>query len=215
MTGKFSKNQLSLYFIAGTQDTPGDLSRVLTEALEAGVTMFQLREKGETSLQSQEERLQLALELKEICRNFAVPFIVNDDVELAREAGADGLHVGQEDLHAKEARKKIGDKAILGVSVYTREEAAEAVKHGADYIGVGPMYATFSKNDAKAVVGPERITQMRSSGITIPIVAVGGIQPDHTKTILQAGADGVSVISAIASARSPREAAAAFKNQLI
>ncbi|PTL37391.1 thiamine phosphate synthase [Alkalicoccus saliphilus] len=215
MTGSFSREQLSLYFIAGTQDTSRDFFQVLTEALEGGVTMFQLREKGEKSVQSEEERLHLALKAKEVCSRFKVPFIVNDDAELAVKSGADGLHVGQEDLRASEARKIIGSSAVLGVSAYTIEEAAEAVEAGADYVGVGPMYATFSKQDAKAVVGPERITQMRESGINIPIVAIGGIQPEHTKAILQSGADGISVISAIASSQSPRKAAADFRSQLI
>ncbi|WP_147804028.1 thiamine phosphate synthase [Alkalicoccus halolimnae] len=207
---KFTPPQLSVYFIAGTQDVSRPLREVLVEAAIGGITMFQLREKGSGSIQEEDKRLALALELKQVCHEYGIPFIVNDDVELALASGADGLHVGQEDLQAADARSKIGSSLILGVSAYTSEEAEQAVRDGADYIGVGPMYATRSKEDAKAVVGPERIEEMRRNGITIPITAIGGIAAEHVKTIISSGAEGVSVISAITAAESPEKAAAAF-----
>lgn len=207
---KFTPRQLSVYFIAGTQDVSRPLKEVLVEAAIGGITMFQLREKGSGSIQKKDKRLALALELKQVCHEYDIPFIVNDDVELALASGADGLHVGQEDLQAADARSRIGSSLILGVSAYTSEEAEQAVRDGADYIGVGPMYATRSKEDAKAVVGPERIEEMRRNGITIPITAIGGIAVEHVKTIISSGAEGVSVISAITAAESPQKAAAAF-----
>jgi thiamine-phosphate pyrophosphorylase len=211
---KFSPPQLSVYFIAGTQDVSRPLKEVLIEAAKGGITMFQLREKGPGSLQRADNRLALALELKQVCREYNIPFIVNDDMELALASGADGLHVGQEDIQAADARSKIGSSLILGVSAYTIEEAEQAVKDGADYIGVGPMYATTSKDDAKAVVGPERIEKMRINGISIPITAIGGIAVEHVKTIISSGAEGVSVISAITAADSPQKAAAAFLEEI-
>ncbi|SDN75339.1 thiamine phosphate synthase [Alkalicoccus daliensis] len=209
MTSLFTRDKLAVYFIAGSQDTARPLREVVFEALRGGVTIFQLREKGEGSLQQENERLELALQMKELCDSFHVPLIINDDVELALQCNADGLHIGQEDMDPEEARKKMGDNKILGVSAYTVAEARSAGKY-ADYIGVGPMYETQSKADAKSAVGPSRIKMMREEGIQTPIVAIGGIRTDHVSSILQAGADGVSVISAIARAEAPESAAVEF-----
>lgn len=209
MTSPFSPEKLAVYFIAGTQDTTRPLREVVFEALRGGVTIFQLREKGEGSLQGKNERLELALQMKELCGSFHVPFIVNDDVELALNSNADGLHIGQDDTDPEEARRKIGKNKILGVSAYTYQEAREASKY-ADYLGVGPMYDTKSKADAKKAVGPERIKQMREKNINTPIVAIGGIRPAHLPEILKAGADGVSIISAITRADNPEDAAVEF-----
>lgn len=203
---QFAKERLAVYFIAGTQNTDRPLPELVFEALRGGVTMFQLREKGEGSLHNEDERLKLARELKELCARFHVPFIVNDDVELALASDADGLHIGQDDIDPVEARGRIGSDKILGISARTLKEAQSA-SAVADYLGVGPMFATSSKDDAETPVGPERIQEMRNAGITLPITAIGGITLDNAKPILVAGADGISVISAISAAENAEAAA--------
>ncbi|WP_416148854.1 thiamine phosphate synthase [Salipaludibacillus sp. HK11] len=209
----FIKNALKLYFISGTNNVNKPLPEVLSEAISGGITLFQFREKGDASLTGRSKR-EMALKLKQICQANQIPFIINDDVELALEIGADGVHVGQTDANGPFVREKIGDNKILGISAHTIAEAKQAVKDGADYIGVGPMYPTNSKADAEEACGPEMISAMREEGITIPIVAIGGIDIHRTRGIAQAGADGVSVISAIASATSAKHAAEQFRLEL-
>ncbi|MFB5677979.1 thiamine phosphate synthase [Paenibacillus terreus] len=182
---------------------------VLREAIAGGVTMFQFREKGAGSLTGQ-AAYELARELQAVCREAGVPFIVNDDVDMAAVLGADGIHVGQEDAPAASLRSRLGHEAIVGVSAHSVEEAGRAIADGADYLGVGPMYPTLSKSDARPVQGPLLIQELRSHGITIPLVGIGGITPEKAPPVLAAGADGVSVISAISQAEEPGLAAAAF-----
>jgi thiamine-phosphate pyrophosphorylase len=197
--------KLKLYFVMGSINCKGDPETVLREAIAGGIGAFQFREKGKGALSGREKR-QLALQLKRICRQFGVLFLVNDDVDLALEIDADGVHIGQEDLSVEIARKKIGSK-ILGVSAHNVEEAMIAALHGADYLGVGPMYPTTTKSDIREVLGPSVIKQIRQSGITLPIVGIGGITLGRAKPVISAGADGIAVISAIAQADSPRETA--------
>ncbi|MGP4079866.1 thiamine phosphate synthase [Pseudalkalibacillus sp. R45] len=199
---------LKLYFIMGSPNCNRDPRDVLRGAIDGGVTLFQFREKGEGALTGDAKR-EFAMELHEICRKAGVPFIVNDDVALALEIGADGVHVGQEDETIEVVRKKIGSK-ILGVSAHDVEEARDAVVKGADYIGVGPMFATKTKADAREVRGPEMIERIREAGITLPIVGIGGIQASNAGEVMSAGADGVSVISAISQAEDPKRAAREF-----
>lgn len=177
----------------------------LTEAIDGGITLFQFREKGSGALVG-EQKYELAKQLQAICQKRGIPFIVNDDVELALAIDADGVHIGQDDEDARIVREKIGDK-ILGVSAHNLEEAQAAVAAGADYIGVGPIYPTKSKADAKQAQGPGIIRLLRDHGIAIPIVGIGGITAENAGEVMSAGADGVSVISAIASATSPFMAA--------
>ncbi|WP_025950072.1 thiamine phosphate synthase [Geobacillus thermocatenulatus] len=202
------KERLAVYFIMGSQNSERPTADVLKEALDGGVTLFQFREKGPGALKGADKEA-LARQLQRLCRAYGVPFIVNDDVELALAIDADGVHVGQDDEDARRVREKIGDK-ILGVSAHNVEEAMAAVEAGADYLGVGPIYPTSSKEDAKEAQGPDVLRRLREAGITIPIVAIGGITAVNAKTVVEAGADGVSVISAIASAPSPKAAAAAL-----
>ncbi|MGG1559265.1 MULTISPECIES: thiamine phosphate synthase [Geobacillus] len=202
------KERLAVYFIMGSQNSERPAADVLKEALDGGVTLFQFREKGPGALKGADKEA-LARQLQRLCRAYGVPFIVNDDVELALAIDADGVHVGQDDEDARRVREKIGDK-ILGVSAHNVEEAMAAVEAGADYLGVGPIYPTSSKEDAKEAQGPDVLRRLREAGITIPIVAIGGITAANAKTVVEAGADGVSVISAIASAPSPKAAAAAL-----
>ncbi|WP_445614120.1 thiamine phosphate synthase [Geobacillus sp. YF-1] len=202
------KKRLAVYFIMGSQNSERPAVDVLKEALDGGVTLFQFREKGAGALQGAEKEA-LARQLQRLCRAHGVPLIVNDDVELAIAIDADGVHVGQDDEDARRVREKIGDK-ILGVSAHNVEEARAAIEAGADYIGVGPIYPTRSKEDANEAQGLEILRSLREQGIAIPIVAIGGITVDNAQAVIEAGADGVSVISAIASASEPKAAAAAL-----
>ena len=155
--------------------------------------------------------------IRNLCNKYSVPFIVNDDIELALALDADGVHIGQEDELAADVRKKIGAK-ILGVSVHSQEEAKKAVEEGADYIGIGPIFPTLTKTDAKDVQGTALVERLRQEGFTIPIVGIGGITAENAHLVMQAGADGVSVITAISLANSPLDctkklAQAVFEHQ--
>lgn len=199
------KQQLSVYFIMGTANTSQQPLDVLKEAIQGGITMFQFREKGEGALQG-EEKKQLARQLQVLCQEANVPFIVNDDVQLAIDLDADGVHVGQEDTNAKDVRQKIGDK-ILGVSTHNLDEVKQAMKDGADYVGMGPVYPTETKKDTRSVQGVSLITEVRHHGLHIPIVGIGGIAYDNAAPVIQAGADGISIISAISQSADPNKAA--------
>lgn len=194
---------LRVYFIMGSNNCTKEPLQVLRDALEGDITIFQLREKGEGALTG-EKRIDFAKELQALCKEYGVPFIVNDDVELALELDADGVHVGQDDEGITSVRKKMGDK-IIGVSTHTIEEARWAIENGADYLGVGPIFPTSTKKDTKAVQGTEGLKYFREQEITIPIVGIGGITIENTASVIEAGADGVSVISAISLAESAYE----------
>ena len=157
----FNRKQLRLYFIAGTQDVVSDtsLKDILTEALEAGITLFQYREKGPGSLTG-EEKVNEAKALQQLCHQYDVPFIVNDDVALAKAIDADGIHVGQDDVEVAQFAEQFEGK-IIGLSVGNVEEYQQSDLSHVDYIGVGPMYTTISKADAEAPVGPEMIPELR------------------------------------------------------
>ncbi|TYR80769.1 thiamine phosphate synthase [Priestia megaterium] len=197
------KQLLKAYFIMGSNNCRKDPREVLKEAIEGGITIFQFREKGEGALTGQ-AKYNLAKELQEICKQHGIPFIVNDDLELAILLEADGVHIGQDDEKAHIVREKIGNK-MVGVSVHTTEELEQAIQDGADYVGMGPVFPTTTKKDAKEVQGTKLIEVVRKKGIDFPIVGIGGITPDNAHTVIQAGADGVSVITAISLADSPKE----------
>ncbi|WP_416807214.1 thiamine phosphate synthase [Bacillus safensis] len=199
------KQQLSVYFIMGTANTSRQPLDVVKEAIQGGITMFQFREKGEKALQG-EEKKQLARQIQVLCQEANVPFIVNDDVQLAIDLEADGVHVGQEDTNAKDVRQRIGNK-ILGVSTHNLDEVKKAMKDGADYVGMGPVYPTETKKDTRSVQGVSLITEVRRHGLQIPIVGIGGITCDNAAPVIQAGADGVSIISAISQSTDPKKAA--------
>lgn len=194
----FKSTDLKVYFICGTQDIHEgkSLEQVVTQALESGVTMFQFREKG--SKVSQDKKIeQLALKLKELCHNYQVPFIVNDNVALALKVQADGIHVGQDDAKVEDFFEQFHDK-IIGLSVSNLDELKHSDLTHVDYIGVGPIYQTPSKSDASTPVGPEMILTLRKEIGNFPIVAIGGVTENNAQAVVDAGADGISVISAIA-----------------
>lgn len=179
----------------GSQNCDRDPIAILKTAAEAGITAFQYREKGTDSL-SGKEKLQLGLLLRDVCRDYNIPFIVNDDADLAEALDADGIHVGQDDFSPKELRERFPDK-LIGLSISNERELDSSPVQFIDYIGAGPIFETSSKDDAKEVVGPEWITTLKKRLPDIPIVGIGGITPENAQQVLDAGADGVSVISAI------------------
>lgn len=199
MSKLFSKP--GVYFIMGSQNAvERDPLEILEAALAGGISCFQLREKGAGALTGQ-QLLNFAVECQRLCREYKVPFIVNDDVELARALDADGIHIGQEDMEANAARRLVGPDKILGVSVHSLEEAGKALLSGADYVGMGPVFGTQSKADAKSPAGISGIMAVKSRYPRLPVIGIGGITPDNAGQVWSAGADGVAVISAIAQAK--------------
>lgn len=191
-----NRNQLEVYFIMGTANVKtGEPLAVLEKALQSGVTFFQFREKGINALKG-EAYEEFARACQKLCQQYNVPFIVNDDVELAVKLNADGVHVGQDDLAADKVRQLMGNK-ILGVSVHNVTELQEAIKWNADYVGIGPIYETKSKDDAEKPAGTLFLQQASTLYPELPKVAIGGITVDNCHESIEAGADGVAVISAI------------------
>jgi len=207
------QEQLKVYFIMGSTNCRKDPVEVLADAIAGGITLFQFREKGEGAL-SGDGKYQLAKQLQRLCQKNGVPFIVNDDIDLALALDADGVHIGQEDEPVKWVREKIGSRKILGVSVHSEKEARLALQGGADYFGIGPVYPTKTKADAKPSRGTELIKLLRAGDIMTPIVGIGGITSENAAAVVEAGADGVSVISAISIAESPLEAAQAIRKNI-
>ncbi|MED0658009.1 thiamine phosphate synthase [Anoxybacillus ayderensis] len=197
------KQKLSLYFVMGSVDCTKDPLAVLDEAIEGGITMFQFREKGKGALAGV-EKYRLAEKLFERCLAHNIPFIVNDDVDLALALQADGVHVGQEDEAAERVRDRIGDR-YLGVSVHNLNEVKQALSARADYVGLGPIFPTVSKKDAKQACGLAMIKHIRAHEKNVPLVAIGGITQQTAKQVIEAGADGIAVISAICRAEQIRE----------
>lgn len=165
------------------------------EALEGGITFLQLREKH----LSKEEFIKEAREMKELSKEYKVPFVINDNIEVALAVDADGVHIGQDDMSVEEARKLLGEDKIIGVSAHNVEEAIKAQKGGADYLGVGAVCATSTKKDAN-VVSKEEIKKICHT-VEIPVVAIGGIKKKNIKTLEGTDVDGVAVVSAIFAAK--------------
>ena len=170
-------------------------------AIDGGCTVIQLREKQCSS----RDFYELALRVKGITARRGVPLIINDRVDICLAAGADGVHVGQSDLPACQVRRLLGPDRILGVSARTLEEALEAQENGADYLGVGAMYATSTKTDAQ-VVSMETLRAIRGA-VQIPIVVIGGINRDTLEPFKGMGIDGLAVVSAVVAQQDIRAAA--------
>lgn len=160
-------------------------------ALKGGATCVQLREKE----LDDDEFLAEAIEICALCKEYSVPFFVNDNVDVAIKCHADGVHVGQEDMTASKVREKIGGDMMLGVSVHTVEEALEAVKSGADCLGVGAMFSTSTKADADVL--PKETLRDICAAVDIPVVAIGGISESNILQLYGTGVDGVALVSAI------------------
>lgn len=182
----------------------GRLYDAAERALQGGVTFLQLREKSAGTM-PRASLLEEARALRLLCRRYRVPFVIDDDVELAMAIGADGVHVGQSDMEAGAARQRIGKDKILGVSVQTVKEARIAAECGADYLGVGAVFPTNSKEDAE-IVRYETLKEICSAA-AVPVVAIGGINDENVMQLAGSGIAGIAVISAIFAKKDIRIAA--------
>ena len=192
---KCDKKHMLLYAVTDRAWTGKQtLYQQVEAALKGGVTCVQLREKE----LDQAEFLQEAKELCALCRRYGVPFIVNDNVDIAVACKADGIHVGQEDMAAGEVRRRAGEDMILGVSVHTAEEARQAVRDGADYLGLGAVFPTSTKTDVDQM--PNETLRAICGAVEVPIVAIGGINRGNILRLAGSGVDGVALVSAIFSA---------------
>lgn len=187
-----SKDDLLLYAVTDRSWLNGaTLYEQVEQALKGGATFIQLREKN----LDYDSFLAEAAEIKELCKKYKVPFVIDDDVEIAAQIDADGVHVGQSDMEASDVRAKLGPHKILGVSAHTVEEALLAEKRGADYLGVGAVFQTGTKNDAEKI-GHETVKAI-CDAVKIPVVAIGGIGAHNVMELKGTGICGIAVVSAI------------------
>ncbi|TDL31834.1 thiamine phosphate synthase [Jeotgalibacillus sp. S-D1] len=186
---------LRKYLIFGSQNCRHDPEKVLEEAIKGGITAFQFREKGLRSLEG-EEKAELGWKLRLLCRKHSIPFFINDDIDLADRLEVDGIHVGQDDMSAQELRKRFPDK-IIGLSVSNDREVEQSPIKSVDYLGAGPMFPTATKEDVKPVVGVQWIQKLKSNYPDLPVVGIGGITTSNAYQVMEAGAQGVAVISAV------------------
>ncbi len=207
---KCDKNDLLLYAVTDRHWLEGrTLKEVVKESLDGGVTFVQLREK---TLED-EKFLEEARELKELCKKYNVPFVINDNVDIAIAMDADGVHVGQSDMEAGDVRAKLGPDKIIGVSAENVEQAVLAEKRGADYLGVGAVFPTGSKDDA-ADVSYETLKAI-CEAVSIPVIAIGGINEGNVSKLAGSGIVGVAVISAIYAAKDIKKATEDLKAETL
>lgn len=185
---------LSLYLVTDRSllKAGRDFYDAVEEALQNGVTMLQLREKDISS----REFYEIALRLKDIAAKYRVPFIINDRIDIALSVDADGVHLGQEDLPCSIARKIMGDNKIIGISAGCVDEALEAERSGADYIGAGAVFYTGTKKDIGEAIGLLNLEKIKEA-VHIPVVAIGGIKYSNAPDVMRTGVDGISVVSEI------------------
>lgn len=190
---KCAKKDLLLYAVTDRRWlADGEtLYQVVEQAIDGGVTFVQLREKG----LAKDLFLEEAREIKKLCNARKIPFVINDSVDIALAMDADGVHVGQSDMEAGDVREKLGPDKIIGVSAQTVEQAKLAEAHGADYLGVGAVFATGSKDDA-VEVGPQTLRDI-CQAVSIPVIAIGGISKENVCQLTGSGICGIAVISAI------------------
>jgi thiamine-phosphate pyrophosphorylase len=189
---KLDSKSLLLYAITDRAWLKGKtVAEAVEEAILGGATCIQLREKN----LSDEEFLKTAMDVKAVTDKYNIPFIINDNVDIAVRVGADGAHIGQDDEEIKSAREKLGADKIIGLSAATVEEAVQAEQSGADYIGVGAVFNTLTKLDANTV-SFETLKEICNT-VKIPVVAIGGISKDNALQLAGTGIEGISVVSAI------------------
>ena len=198
------KNSMLLYAVTDRAwlKENEDLTSVCKSVIENGATFLQIREKDLDEGTFEQE----AKALKKLCAQYHIPFVVNDSVEIALDIDADGVHVGQSDIKGRDIRSMIGNEKILGISAGTVEEAIAAEKAGADYIGVGAVFGTSTKKNARNLT-VEKLKEI-SESVSIPVVAIGGIGVSNIMELVESGVDGVAVVSAIFAAENPGEATA-------
>jgi thiamine-phosphate pyrophosphorylase len=199
-----------LYVITDTTLPPGRSHlEIARAALEGGADAVQLRDKSSPAI----NLCRAASEIQQLARKFGAAFLVNDRVDVAMVTGADGAHVGQADLPGREARRLLPRPLILGISAGTKEEARRAVREGADYIGVGPIFPTTTKPDAGEALGLDRLAEIART-VSIPVVAIGGMTLENVAGAFGAGASGAAVVAAVVSAEDMAAAARAFKRRI-
>ncbi|MCQ4087855.1 thiamine phosphate synthase [Saccharibacillus sp. JS10] len=198
-----------LYAITGENFHPGrSLEEVMEQAILGGADIVQFRDKSS----GKHELLQKAKSLRQLTRRYGVPLIVNDHIDLALEVNADGVHLGQGDVSLTEARHRLGSK-IIGISTHALQEAVAAQQNGADYIGVGPIYATQTKADVVDPVGLDYIREV-SPHVSIPYVAIGGIKLSNVDAVIEAGATRICAVSEIVGSDDPAAVCRAFLEKL-
>ena len=202
------KNDLLLYGVTDRSWLNGrTLYEQVEDALKGGATFIQLREKD----LDVDSFLKEALEIKELCAHYHVPFVINDNVEIAKKIDADGVHVGQHDMEASNVRAILGPDKIIGVSAQTVEQAVLAEKMGADYLGVGAVFSTSTKKDA-ADVSKETLKAI-CEAVNIPVIAIGGIGADNILSLQGSGICGIAVVSAIFAAKDIEAATKVLKDR--
>ncbi|MGG1290241.1 thiamine phosphate synthase [Bacillus smithii] len=200
------KQALSLYLVTSESMELEELLNKVEAAIQGGVTMVQLREKQSSG----KLFLKKALALKSLTEKYEIPLVINDRVDIALAAGADGVHVGQSDLPAAYVKKIVPPSMFVGVSCSTVEEAKEAEKQGADYLGVGAVFPTNSKKDAERL--EKGMLESIVESVNIPVVAIGGINLENVQQLSHTGIDGIAVVSAILSNNNPKLAAEMLKS---
>jgi thiamine-phosphate pyrophosphorylase len=185
------------------------LEKIVRESVAGGVSVVQLREKNVGT----REFLDQAFVLRQVASELGIPLIINDRVDIALACGADGVHLGQEDMPCAFARRIVGGDMTIGVSVSTADEALEAEADGADYLGVGPLFATATKPDAQPATGIGVLRAIRRA-VRVPLVGIGGITETNAGAVISAGADGVAVVSAIIASPDPGAAARAIRSAI-
>ena len=197
----------SLYLVTDRSLSKGRTTLdVVRQAVAGGVTCVQLREKH----CSTREFMDQARALQPLLKDQRIPLIINDRLDVALAVGADGIHLGQQDMALADARKIVGQTMVIGISAESVADAIRAEQQGADYIGVSPVFATPTKTDTAEALGLEGIQKIRRA-VAIPIVGIGGVNQRSAAAVLGAGADGIAVVSAIVSADDPKQAAADLK----
>lgn len=203
---KCDKKTMLLYAVTDRAWTDTmSLYEQVKAALENGATCVQLREKE----LDEDAFLKEAMAIRQLCLAYGVPFIVNDNVEIAMKCNADGIHVGQEDMLASDVRKRVGDSMMIGVSAHTVEEAEEAVANGADYLGLGAVFNTSTKTDVDNMSA--EMLKAICDAVDVPTVAIGGISAKNIHLLHGSGIDGVAVVSAIFAAEDPGKATAELR----
>lgn len=189
---KSLKDSLKLYLVTDSVILRGrDFYKCIEDAIKGGVTMVQLREKDISG----KEFLERAIKLRELTKRYGVSFVINDRIDIALLCDADGVHVGQSDIGAKDVRRLVGEDKIVGVSARSVEEAKTAKEDGADYIGIGAMFATSTKLDAKSV-SLETVENIKSN-VDIPFVLIGGINLENLGMLKKLDSDGYAIVSSI------------------
>ncbi len=203
------KCDYTLYLVTDREILKGrDLLQAVEEALAGGVTLVQLREKDASS----REFFELAVSIKNLTAGYGVPLIINDRLDIALAVQADGLHIGQEDLPLPVVRKLMGPDKIIGYSVSNVEEARYGEKHGADYLGAGPVFTTATKKVSTPTLGPTGLKRIKET-VSIPVVGIGGINIENLKEVRRTGVDGVSIVSGILGSDRPGHTALSIRRE--